>query len=157
MVSSVRATDIQNRLRTLSELQVSTQLVESKPYLPAADAYFEKLADRNGSSYDDLTTSEKILADQIIIAMTCKKIIMSAPLPGLEAGAIRIKSISAEEKQTICSALQTEIDEAIEILGWTLWKKMNSYYLSDDYMPDGEDLTNLLFLDEEETEISIWR
>jgi len=156
MVSNVRAIDIQNRLRVLSALQVTTTLIESNPYLPTADAYLEKLATRNGSAYSDLTTSEKLLANQIIIGMTCKKIIMSAPLPGLEAGVIKIKPVSSEEKKEICSELQAEIDQAIDILGWSLWMSLGSYYTSDDYMPDSEDRTNLLFFDEEETEISVW-
>lgn len=156
MVSNVRAIDIQNRLRVLSALQITTILIESNPYLPTADAYLEKLASRNGYEYSNLTASEKLLANQIIIAMTCKKIVTSAPLPGLEAGVIKIKPVSAVEKKEMCSELQTEIDDAMEILDWTLWKGMNSYYTSDDYMPDEEDRTNLLFFDEDETEISIW-
>lgn len=156
MVSTVRAVDVQNRLRVLSALQITTLLIESNPYLPTADAYLEKLASRNGYTFSDLTASEKLLANQIIVAMTCKKIIMSAPLPGLEAGVIKIKPVSAEEKREICAELQAEIDDATEILGWTLWKNMNSYYTSDDYMPDEEDRTNLLFFDEDETEISVW-
>jgi hypothetical protein len=156
MESNVRTDDVLNRLRSLSVVDVSKTLIDSKPYLPTCDAQMSLLATKNSTTYSALTATQKLMADLIVTNLCCIKIVMSAPLPGLEAGIIKIKPISEDTKQKYKQELKAEIDEAISALSWHYESPYSGYLTSDDYVPDKEDLRNLLFTDEDETTVSMW-
>ena len=156
MESNVRTDDVLNRLRSLSVTDVSKTLIDSKPYLPTCDAQMVLLASKNNATYSSLTAAQKMMADMIVTNLCCIKIVMSAPLPGLETAVMKIKPISEDSKAKYKKELKAEIDDAISALEWTYETPYGAYYTSDDYFPDGEDLRNLLFTDEDETTVSVW-
>jgi len=156
MESNVDADDVLNRLRTLKVTDVTEDLIDSNPYLPTCDAHMVLLASKNNTTYSSLTAAQKLMADVIVTNLCCIKIVMSAPLPSLETAVMKMKPISEESKVKYKKELKDEIDDAISALEWTYETPYGAYYTSDDYFPDGEDLRNLLFTDEDETTVSVW-
>jgi hypothetical protein len=140
----------------LSVTDVSKKLIDSKPYLPTCDAHMILLASKNNTTYSALTAAKKLMADLIVTNLCCIKIVMSAPLPGLETAVMKIKPISEDSKIKYKSELKSEIDDAVSALEWTFETPYGAYYTSDDYFPDSEDLRNLLFTDTDEATVSVW-
>lgn len=157
MAYSVTGSEVRDRLRTLTSVEVTDTTLDSLAYIPACEGFVKTMLDYKGYTIASLATDKKNMAKAAIIALVAAKVIASAPLHSFKVGGLLDhKETSADEKAAMVKLLK---DEAMEYLGWIGVPKYNIYvdsFTSDDYMPDGTDETNLLITDTTETTFSMW-
>ena len=90
--------------------------------------------------------------------MACERALLYAPLEAFQVGPINNKPVSAEEKIKLADRFQQEWTEMLAVLGFTFrsFSTGSGYAGGDDYVPDGDDETNLLWTDTDEGTISQW-
>ena len=158
MAYSVTGSEVRNRLRTLTSVEVDDTKLASVAYIPACEGFVNTmLLDYKGYTIASLTTDKQNMAKAAIVALVAARVIASAPLHSFKVGGLfDHKETPAEEKAAMVKLLK---DEALEYLGMIGVPKYNIYvdsFTSDDYMPDGTDETNLLITDTTETTFSMW-
>jgi len=157
MAYSVTGSEVRNRLRTLTSVEVDDTVLASPAYIPACEGFINTVLAFKGYAIASLATDKKNMALAAIIALVAARVIASAPLHSFKVGGlIDHKETPADEKAAMVKLLK---DEAWEYLGWIGVPKYRIYFsgmTSADYMPDGIDETNLLLTDTVETTFSMW-
>ena len=120
MAYHITAAEVRGRLRTLTAVDVSDDTLALTPFIPAGDAWLDKVLVNNSASFSSLSSPDDTLAKAAEIAYVCWKVINSAPLHGHESGPIKIKDISAADKREICKMLEQEWKDIFKQLGYTL-------------------------------------
>jgi|GEM_PF-1309236 len=157
MAYSVTGDEVRKRLRTLTSVEVDDTYLDSPAYIPACEGKVNTILANKGYAISSLSTDKKNMAYGAIIALVCARVVASAPLHSFKVGGlIDHKETPAQEKKAMVDIF---IQEFWDLLGWIGVPKYNIYVgsiTSDDNMPDGEDRTNLLMTDEDETTFSLW-
>lgn len=157
MAYSVTGDEVRKRLRTLTSVEVDDTYLDSPAYIPACEGFVNTLLANKGYTISSLGTDKKNMAYAAIIALVCARVIASAPLHSFKVGGlIDHKETPAQEKKIMVDIF---MDEFYDYMGWIGVPKYDVYFtatISDDYMPDGEDLTNVLMTDDDETTFSKW-
>ena len=128
MAYYITAAEVQSRLRTLTAVDVPDATLESTPFIPAGDAWLDKVLSINSKSYANLTSPDNTLAKAAEIAYVCYKVINSAPLHGHKTGPIEVKDIPASDKREICAMLEKEWTDILLLMGCAL----QTYYVDSE-------------------------
>jgi len=156
---SITADEVRYRLRVLNNIDVDDDTLNSDAYIPKAKAKVNVILSNNGTDYESLDTDYKrTLAKAAAISICAQTVIASAPLRGSETGPIKIKPVTTKEKAEMWKLLDDEWKENLRLIGMTLVECYVSSSGGSDYMPDGKDLTNIDFTDEDTDtdKFSVW-
>ena len=155
-MSYITANDVRNRLRiTDSTIDVTDAMLTSAAMIPAGDAWIDKILSLNGTGFASLSATDQALVKAAEIAFVAHKVVNSAPRRGSKTGPITIKPVPSQDKKALADELQREWELYFNALGYSLVSVSVSSVGSSDYMPDGEDLTNIDFSDTE-NDFSEW-
>ena len=137
-MANITGTEIRDRLRSLTTVDVSDTTLASAAFIPAGDAWINKVLSNNSAgTFAALSSDDKALAKAAEIAYVASKVVSNAPLEDHEAGPIKIKGISADKIKAICDLLKQEWLDAFDLLGYTtqtiyIGSKEDSLYGSED-------------------------
>ena len=120
MAYHITAAEVQGRLRTLTAVDVPDATLALTPFIPAADAWIDKVLVNNSKTFATLTAPDDTLAKAAEIAYVCHKVINSAPLHSHKTGPIEVKDITAADKREICSMFEKEYTDILNQMGCTL-------------------------------------
>ena len=119
-MANITGTEVRDRLRSLTSLEVTDATLASAAFIPAGDAWINKVLSNNSAgTFADLATDDKALAKAAEIAYVASKVVSNAPLEDHEAGPIKVKGISADKIKAICDLLKQEWLDAFDLLGYT--------------------------------------
>ena len=119
-MANITGTEVRDRLRSLTSIDVSDTTLASAAFIPAGDAWINKVLTNNSAgTFAALGTDDKALAKAAEIAYVASKVVSNAPLEDHEAGPIKVKGISADKIKAICDLLKQEWLDAFDLLGYT--------------------------------------
>jgi hypothetical protein len=157
MANSVTGSEVRNRLRTLTSVEVDDTVLDSPAYIPACESFVNVILSNNSFTIATLSADKKKLALAAIISFVCMRVIASAPLHSFKvAGLNEHKETDAADKKIMLDMLREEAWELLSMIGISKYRIYFTSKTSSDYMPDGTDETNLLMTDTVDTTFSMW-
>jgi len=144
---SIDPTDVRNRLRTISEVAITDEVLSSLPFIGVADSWMTVLLTNSGTTEGALSEDEGVLVKGAKIAYVCKKVVSSAPENSYQEGPVEFKAISSTDKEKLLKMLDDEISEYLDMceLVTADWTDLVTSAGGDDYHPNFEDRTNIDF------------
>ena len=109
----VEPSDVRNRLKNISSLDIDDTKLNSLAFIESAESYVNVLLANNGVSYASLTSDKQTLVKYSEVLLTCEKIVTDAPEEVFKTGVIDSKPPSSNDKKIIADKLH---DEALEVL-----------------------------------------
>ena len=155
MAFRITATETRNRLKNLTTADISDSVLEDLAFIEASEAEIDVLLTNSSLTYSSLSSAKQVLIKAAEIAMTCEKIVTDAPEEDFKTGALDSKGIKSTDKRIIAEELRKEWQRYLSRAGVTTITVYTAVSDGDDMIPDSEDLTNILFNDIDETEISL--
>ena len=157
MANSVTGDEVRKRLRSLTDVELDDTTLDSPAYIPACESFVNVLLENKGYSIATLSADKKNLALAAVIAFVCMRVVASAPLHSFKVGGLlEHKETDATDKERMVSILKDEAWELLNMIGIPKYRVYFTSKSSGDYMPDGEDETNLLMTDTVDTTFSMW-
>ena len=156
-MANIVAADVQNRLRTLTSTDVTSTLLATTPYIPAADAWLNQILSNSSlSAFGDLSSDKQALCKAAEAAWCAAKVIASAPLRASRAGPIDIKPILAEDKKFMIDILRAEWTEYLTLVGASATAGYYTFDLAGgpDHMPEDTDATQIDYVSDDT--FSVW-
>ena len=156
-MANITPDEVRNRLRSLNNsLIVSDSLLNSTPYIPGCEAYVNTILSDNGLTYSELDSDKQTLVKCAEIALVAMKVVSDAPVEGFKTGVISSVPVSAADREKMVNIFKKEYRDYLAKVGCADITPYTTYISGDDMVPDGEDLTNILLGDEDETTVSLW-
>ena len=158
-MANITPAEVRYRLRSISTTaEISDALLNSAAYIPGCESYVNVILANSSLSYSTLSADKQNLVKVAEIALVCLKVVAEAPVEGFDTGIIKSKSVPANDKGTEVAILEKEWRDALEMVGCHIQDVEGTWQVNegDDYKPDGDDNTNLLWTDTDEETVSIW-
>lgn len=151
MAYDVTCDEVRKRLRTISDIECSDEILESPAFIPACQALVKQALSVKGITIDSLTDSQKELAKAAIIALTASRVVESAPTRESDTGVVRIRPVTSEEKNIMAKLLHEEAWECLGALGIPRYDVYFSSIGFEHCLPDDDSLAAEL-----ESDFSLW-
>lgn len=152
----VTATQVRQRLKNLTVADITDATLEALAFIPTSEAEIDVMLSDSGITYSSLSTDKQTLVKAAEIAMTCQKIVTDSPEEIFKTGALDGKAITSKDKVDIASELEREWQRYLTLVGVELVDVYVSASTGDDYKPDGEDDTNVLWGDDDEDVVTVY-
>lgn len=158
-MANITPADVRYRLRSISTTaEISDGLLNSPAYIPGCESFINQILANNSTSYGALSADKKNLVKMAEIAMVCQRVVTDAPVESFDTGIIKDKPITTSDKVALANALGKEWKDTLELIGCAIKDIAATWMVNEgnDYMPDGDDDTNVLWTDSDYTVISNW-
>jgi len=113
MADFITAAEVRYRL-AISSVEASDTVLASASFIPYGEAWITSKLGAAPSTFD---SSKQAFAKAAEIAFVAKKVVASAPAPGVVAGPMEVSPISSKDKAELIKILDAEIAEALGMLG----------------------------------------
>jgi len=117
--ATITASEVRDRLRTLTSFEASDAMLAGASYILVADAWMSEVLDKNGITFSSLSDAKKALIKAAQISFAAKRVVLSAPERSVETAGVKIKGISSQDKERIAKMIDEEINDLLEILGYS--------------------------------------
>jgi len=144
-VHTITAAEVRQRLTDLTTLDISDAVLASASMIPAADGWAGRILTLNSTDVDSISADQLLLLVAAKIAFVCIRVVSRARHEEFKAGPVSIKGVTAKDYESFVKILKDEIEDDLEICGWTSKDFGFTYAGGDDFHPDGEDNTQIDF------------
>lgn len=151
MAYAVTCDEVRKRLRTISDIECSDEVLESSAFIPACQAMVEQALSIKGMTIDSLNEPQKNIVKAAIIALTSARVVSSAPTRESDTGVVRIRPVPSEEKDIIVKQLHEEAWECLGMLGIPRYDVYFSSIGFSDCLPNDDSFASNL-----EDDFSLW-
>jgi len=151
----ITATETRRRLKNLTTADIADAVLEDLAYIESAESEINVLLSDSGLTYSGLSADKQVLVKAAQIAMTCQKVVLDAPEDQFKTGVLDSNYAKSVDKTRIAEQLEKEWRRLLTRAGVKFITVFTDVSDGDDMIPDGEDLTNILWYDVDEPDISI--
>ena len=155
MANRVTPAEVRNRLKNLTTADITDAVLDDLAFIPLSEAEIDTILADRGISYAGMTTAKQTLVKGAQIAMVCYRIVTDAPEDFFKIGVLDSTASKGADKKVIAEILEKEWKRLLSRAGVRLISIYTGISKGDDMIPDGEDLTNVLFDDTDEPDVSL--
>ena len=157
MSCRITETEVRNRLKNITSVDISDDKLKSIAYIPLSEAYIDKLLSNAGYSYSSLASTEQTIAKGAQIALTCKAIVTDAPVEDFKTVSLESKQAKSSDKISMAQFFDDECKKLLSLIDVPYISVHAGSIEGDDVVPDGEDKSNVLIGDTTEDIYSLWK
>lgn len=155
MSLSITTAQVYARLRTLISTDFYSSADIADYFIVDAIARVNQTLSNNSKDFDNLTSDEKRICQNIACLYACSEVIESAPESDYEDGPVTEKAIKSGDKISLSERLENKIKGLFSLIQCATIRSGVSYSGGSDYVPDGENKKNIDFSDTE-NEFDVW-
>ena len=144
-VHTITAAEVRQRLTDLTTNDISDAVLSSAAMILAADGWAGRILTLNNTDVDSISTDQLALLKAAKIAYVCIRVVSKARYEDFKAGPVQTKGVTAKDYESFVKILKDEIEDILEVCGWTNKDFGFTYAGGDDFHPDGEDNTQIDF------------
>lgn len=155
--TDITADEVRNRLG-LTLADISDAVLAGATFILFANAWESQLLADNSKSLDTMESYETAILKVAKISKCAMQIVSRMPEEEVQTGPLRMKPLSASEREKLVNVLQNEIKDSLDMIGMT--EKRGSFYITgsggDYYHPSGEDDTQIDYSYEEDEDFRVF-
>jgi hypothetical protein len=154
MAYRITPTEVRQRLRKLNTTQLDDTTLNSKAYIPYAEAKTDSWLARGSVTYASLAAYQQVLIDAAEIGICAARVLAYAPEESLFLiGPFNPITVSVKDRVALIEEIEKEILDDLSAAGVKLSRCYISFSGGSDYEPDGYDSTQI---DYSTTNYSLW-